>query len=383
MSSQAAFDLAPLAHVMLMGLVLALGPLAWVWLRGAQQEQSRRLQMLTLLTLFLSFDLVLFGAFTRLSDSGLGCPDWPGCYGQASPIGAGQHIAAAQQAMPTGPVTLTKAWIEMLHRYLGSAVGVLILTLALASWVARKRSHISPWWPGFTLAWVCLQGGFGALTVSMKLFPAIVTLHLLGGMVLLALLRVQALRYAQAQGRSALVVVSARTRQALAIALALVWTQIALGGWVSTNYAVLACNDFPQCQGSWWPAMDFAQGFETWRGLGLRSDGANISLQALTAIHFSHRLLAFAVFAALLWLASRLHSEPALRRQARWIAGLVAWQFASGLANVVFDWPLLAALAHTGGAAALVLVLTGLQFSTRNASDAVSAGRLRSSELSA
>jgi cytochrome c oxidase assembly protein subunit 15 len=139
-----------------------------------------------LLTLFLTFDLVLFGAFTRLTDSGLGCPDWPGCYGKASPLGASAEIAAAQSAMPSGPVTHGKAWVEMVHRYLATGVGVLILTLAMASWLQRRRggstAGVSPWWPTVTLVWVCLQGAFGALTVTMKLFPAIVTLHLLGGL---------------------------------------------------------------------------------------------------------------------------------------------------------------------------------------------------------
>src|SRR5690606_23238049 len=189
------YDWAPVARMMLLGVVLALGPLAWVWLRNRQAAPARRLHALTLVTLFLTFDLVLFGAFTRLTDSGLGCPDWPGCYGNASPLGAHADISAAQSAMPTGPVTHGKAWIEMVHRYLATGVGVLIIVLAAASWVERRRLALSPWWPTLTLAWVCLQGAFGALTVTMKLFPAIVTLHLLGGLVLLALLRTQAVWY--------------------------------------------------------------------------------------------------------------------------------------------------------------------------------------------
>ena len=202
MDSQALVDLSPLARMMLMGVVVALGPLAWVGLRNAGATPARRLQALTLLTLFLTFDLVLFGAFTRLTDSGLGCPDWPGCYGNASPVGAKAAIAAAQTAMPTGPVTHGKAWVEMIHRYLATGVGVLILTLAAMSWIERRRAHgalpVNPWWPTLTLFWVCVQGAFGALTVTMKLFPAIVTLHLLGGLALLALLCVQAVRFQQA-----------------------------------------------------------------------------------------------------------------------------------------------------------------------------------------
>ena len=257
------YDLSPALRLMLMGLVIALGPLAWTWARHQNASIARRLRLLTMVTLFLTFDLVIFGAFTRLTDSGLGCPDWPGCYGSASPVGAQQHIDAAQSAMPTGPVTHSKAWIEMIHRYLATGVGVLILTLALLTWMALReerrgaksknagvRTIVSLWWPGVTLLWVCLQGAFGALTVTMKLFPAIVTLHLLGGMVLLALLRAQSVRQAQMNENSRATIVSIGMRRFVIAGFALLWLQIALGGWVSTNYAVLACTDFPACQKS-------------------------------------------------------------------------------------------------------------------------------------
>ena len=369
---------------MLMGLAVALGPLAWVWLRNKDAPAAQRLRVLTLVTLFLTFDLVVFGAFTRLTDSGLGCPDWPGCYGSASPLGAQVHIDAAQSVMPTGPVTHPKAWIEMIHRYLATGVGVLILTLALASWVARwsakttgsllggqratrsreRAGHISPWWPAFTLLWVCLQGAFGALTVTMKLFPAIVTLHLLGGLVLLALLRAQAVFSAQAEARARGAfrskVMSLTTRRLLVASFALLWLQIALGGWVSTNYAVLACTEFPACQGSMWPAMDFAQGFTLWRELGASGDGANLSFQALTAIHYVHRLGSYAVFVVLAVLAIALNWQATFRAESRWLAGLLALQVATGLGNVLLGWPLAAAVLHTAGAAGLVVLLTGV-----------------------
>ena len=376
-------DLSPALRLMFMGLVVAMGPLSWVWLRNRKAPVTQRLRVLTLLTLFLTFDLVVFGAFTRLTDSGLGCPDWPGCYGHASPVGAQLHIEAAQTAMPSGPVTHSKAWIEMIHRYLATGVGVMILTLAITSWMDRKRVHISPWWPTFTLVWVCLQGAFGALTVTMKLFPAIVTMHLLGGMVLLALLKVQAVRYAQAQGAPALVTLPGRTRQLVLVTFGLLWLQIALGGWVSTNYAVLACTQFPACQNSLWPTMDFSQGFTFWRELGAGPDGDNISFAALTAIHYVHRLSAYVVFAAMLALTVKLHRVPALRGQAQWLGGLALLQLATGLGNVLLGWPLLAAVSHTGGAAALVVVLTGIVFRTRNAFDSGSKSKLRAPRLTA
>ncbi len=381
-TAQPLYDFAPLARMMLLGVVIALGPLAWVWLRNRQAPAAQRLRVLTLLTLFLTFDLVLFGAFTRLTDSGLGCPDWPGCYGSASPLGAHADISAAQQAMPTGPVTHSKAWVEMIHRYLATAVGVLILVLASVSWVERKRLKVSHWWPMVTLFWVCLQGAFGALTVTMKLFPAIVTLHLLGGLVLLALLRAQAVAYALAapdsRGPAHL---NNGTRFALGLVYALLWLQIALGGWVSTNYAVLACSDFPTCQGSWWPEMDLRHGFALWRDLGMAHTGDALPFAALTAIHYVHRLSAYVVFIALGWLAWRLWAARDTRPTARWIVALALWQFLSGLSNVVLDWPLVAAVAHTGGAAGLVIVLTGAIFGTRTAYDTVSASKFNISRL--
>jgi heme a synthase len=356
MDTQALYDLTPIARLALLGIVIALGPLAWVWLRNRHATASVRLAALTALTLFLTFDLVVFGAFTRLTDSGLGCPDWPGCYGAASPVGARAEITAAETAMPTGPVTHKKAWIEMIHRYLATGVGVLILVMAITSWLERKRLALSPWWATATLVWVCIQGAFGALTVTMKLYPAIVTAHLLGGLLLLALLTAQHQVYRARQ----LVLGPGLHRLAWGLCV-LLWLQIALGGWVSTNYAVLACPDFPTCHGQWWPAMDFQQGFQIARPLGERRDGGYLSFDALTAIHYTHRLAAYVVlaaltgYAALLWRQGRAH-----RRYAGWLLAGALWQFLSGLSNVVLGWPLVAALAHTAGAAGLVIVLTAL-----------------------
>jgi heme a synthase len=389
-TAAAAFDFTPVLALILTGLIIALGPLAWVWVRSRNAPFTHRLHVLTLVTLFLTFDLVVFGAFTRLTDSGLGCPDWPGCYGHTSPVGAQGHIEAAQTAIPTGPVTHTKAWIEMIHRYLATGVGVLILTLVLATWAARQASmradsllggrrptragergpEIPIGWPVFTLVWVIVQGLFGALTVTMKLFPAIVTLHLLGGMLLLALLRAQSVFYAQAfekmQGFGKLRLLSGPLRGALIAGFALLWLQIALGGWVSTNYAVLACTEFPGCQGSLWPTMNFAEGFTLWRELGAgATEGVNLSFQALTAIHYVHRMGSYVVFAWLGVVAFKLAAQTEFRRDALWLAGLLLAQLATGLGNVLLGWPLVAAVLHTAGAAGLVVVLTGLVLSTR------------------
>jgi cytochrome c oxidase assembly protein subunit 15 len=368
MQAQPLFDLSPALHVMALGVAVAFGPLAWMWSRNLEGGAARRLQALTLLTLFLTFDLVLFGAFTRLTDSGLGCPDWPGCYGNASPIGAAAQIGAAQAQMPTGPVTHTKAWIEMIHRYLATGVGVLIVTLLVATWYERKRgAAVSPWWPAVTLVWVCVQGAFGAFTVTLKLLPAIVTSHLLGGIVLLALLVRQAVAYEHARAGMQRAAIPAGLRAGLLACLALLWLQVALGGWVSTNYAVLACTEFPKCQGSWWPPMDFSQAFELWRPLGMTRGGEHIDFAALTAIHYTHRLVAYTVFAAIALLAWRLWNAGALHRQVRWLVAIALLQFATGLSNVVLGWPLVAAVMHTGGAAALIAILTWAACESRSA----------------
>jgi heme a synthase len=359
MDNTALYDFSPLLRLALLGAVLALGPLAWVWLRHRNAAPPARLRALTLFTLFLCFDLVLFGAFTRLTDSGLGCPDWPGCYGSASPLGAQEQIRSAQAALPSGPVTHRKAWIEMVHRYLAMAVGVLIMVIAAVSWLEarRRRAAISPWLATATLVWVCIQGAFGALTVTMKLYPAVVTAHLLGGFGLLALLAVQAQRYQHTPLH-----LPGRLHRAAWLVMGLSVAQVVLGGWVSTNYAVLACTDFPTCQGDWWPAMDFANGFTVMRELGVDQNGSYLPFASLTAIHVTHRMGAVVVLFSVVLLVWRLlaSGDASLRRWAWALAGAVLWQVASGFGNVVLGWPLVAALAHTGGAAVLITLLAVL-----------------------
>lgn len=376
-----AYNLAPAARLLLLGVMLALAPLAWAWARGGPSP-LQRLATLSWITVFLCFDLVLFGAFTRLTDSGLGCPDWPGCYGQLSPWGAKADISAAQAAHPTGPVTHAKAWIEMLHRYFATGVGALIAAVALSAWHRRVRAVVHPALASFTLLWVCVVGAFGALTVSLRLAPAVVTAHLLGALVLLALLLVQAQRYARAAadvaaannatagdadlaprraGHSLTLFARPGTLprsmvRVLWLGLGLVFVQAALGAWVSANYAVLACTDFPTCQGQWWPPMDFSQGFTLWRPLGFTAQRELISFEALVAIHYSHRLMAYVVLLVLGALALALWRHGR-KRQAQGLLALLVWQVGSGVSNVVLGWPLVAALAHTAGAAALVLLL--------------------------
>ena len=354
------YNLEPILELLLLGALAALVPLAWVWRKHRHGGPAAWLKALTWMTLFLTFDLVLFGAFTRLTDSGLGCPDWPGCYGSASPLGAHAEISTAQSTMPTGPVTHGKAWIEMVHRYFATGVGALITALMLGSWLLRRHViNASPWWATVTFVWVCVQGAFGALTVTLKLYPAVVTAHLLGGLVLLALLAWQAVSYEPRPLQ-----VGVNLRRGTAFVLLLSVFQVLLGGWVSTNYAVLACTDFPTCQGQWWPPMDFDHGFTIIRGLGEGKDGGYLPFAALTAIHVTHRIGAFVLLCAVGWLVWLLlryaPQEPRLRRYATGLVAVAVWQVASGLGNVVLGWPMVAALAHTGGAAALIVVLTTL-----------------------
>ena len=352
MNQSPRYDWTSLTGLALIALAIVSVVLMIVWWRGGLRRKSpaQRVAALAGLTLFLCFDLVVFGAYTRLSDSGLGCPDWPGCYATSSPVAAAEHIANAQALAPNGPVTEKKAWIEMIHRYFAGAVGILIALLLAAAIAARNRRALQL--IGLTLAWYIGQAFFGALTVTWKLYPAIVTGHLIGGVGLLALLSVQVTpRVWDAP-------LGARDRRALWLAALALLLQIALGGWVSTNYAVLACTGFPQCNGQWWPAMNWSEGFTFARELGRRADGAPIAMTALVAIQWTHRLFALVFVAAMGWLVARLWQRgPTARRRAVIIGGLVVVQLATGLSNVVLGWPLVAALAHTAGAAALVVCI--------------------------
>lgn len=314
---------------------------------------KNRYRKLVYLTWFLTLDLIMFGAFVRLTDSGLGCPDWPGCYGKLSPIGASEHIAEAYAAMPHGAVSFPKAWIEMIHRYVGSLLGLMIIGIVFMAWRHRKVLGNSPRLAIVTLIAVCVQGAFGAWTVTHQLMPIIVTTHLLGGMGLLALMTWLA---AREKAHPAVTAQSSAYLPWMGLGLVLLFIQIALGGWVSTNYAALACMDFPTCHGEWMPPMDFQNGFSLIRGLGELPSGEVISQQALTAIHWVHRNFAFVVFAFVGTLAWILRRDQGLRGPATLLLALLVAQLFTGLTTIFFEWPLLIAVLHNGGAAGMVLV---------------------------
>jgi cytochrome c oxidase assembly protein subunit 15 len=354
-----------LIQLAVMGMLVALLPLATVWV----SSDTDKYRKLVWVTLFLTFDLIMFGAFTRLTDSGLGCPDWPGCYGHANPLQAHADISAAETAMPTGPVTVMKAWIEMIHRYLAMAIGVLIIALMVIAWrrwlqSRRKEMKFSPLFPTLLFAFVCVQGAFGAWTVTMKLQPIIVTTHLLLGMTLLALLTWFGARLSDHLPISQLGVSqsAAELRIPAALALVLLVIQIALGGWVSTNYAALACTDFPLCHGVLLPQMDFSNGFSVWRNLGMTANGDYLPFPALTAIHWTHRAFALVVVALVAWVALNALKFDRLRKTARWLLVMIALQFTIGVSTIFLQLPLALAVAHNGGAALLMLLLVTLNY---------------------
>lgn len=323
----------------------------------------RAYRTLVIATACLTFLVVIVGAYVRLSDAGLGCPDWPGCYGNLSPANAQKHIeqAVREQGGTHGPVSLPKAWKEMGHRYLAGALGALILSVAVVAWVRRNELRQSPWLPTFIVFVVAVQATLGKWTVTMLLKPAIVTAHLIGGMSTLGLLVWLALRqwpFAASAGDP-----KARSVRGLAVAaLVVLCVQIALGGWVSTNYAALACPDLPLCRGTLVPSMDFANAFHVVRELGMAPDGRLLTSEALTAIHWVHRMFALLVVAILGMLAFRLIRNAPLKKLGWLLAAALAAQFLLGLANVAFGLPLALATAHNAGAAVLLATLVVINY---------------------
>jgi len=358
----------------LTGLLAACVPL--ILIRSA--TGTNKLHKLAWAIAFVTFDLIVFGGFTRLTDSGLGCPDWPGCYGEANPFLAHAHIAAAEALLPTGPVTKMKAWIEMIHRFLAMGIGILIIVLLVACWRRWGRTRVpayKPALPGMLLLWVCVQGAFGAWTVTMKLQPIIVTLHLLFGMTLLALAvwmggRVDTVDQPTTTALSFEQVASLRRLRPLAwLSGAILLVQLFLGGWVSTNYATLACSDFPLCNGQAVPPMDFGHGFTLWRALGRDAAGNYLPFQALTAIHWVHRNFALVVVLVLGWTAWRAWRLPELHKTARNMVLVLVIQALTGIATVFLNFPLVVAVLHNAGAALLVLLVTMLNYKVQHQLD--------------
>lgn len=331
------------------------------------------------LTALVAFSVITAGAWVRLTDAGLGCPDWPGCYGNLLVPEDPSDLERANQAFPERPVETGKAWREMLHRYMASGLGLLILGLAVAAIVRRRRDPLQPLGiPVALVALVIFQGMLGKWTVTLLLKPLIVMGHLLGGFATLSLLVWLALqtRFPDSAATGAKEAATDRGGTTLRItatlALIVLVMQVALGGWTSTNYAALACPDFPMCQNQWLPEnADYAEAFVMWRGLGIDYEGGVLAHPARVAIHFSHRIGAIVTLLVLLWATVGFlrNGSRHVRRSALFIQGFLAVQILLGIAIVKYALPLALAVAHNGNAALLMVSVVAANFFIWRSSD--------------
>jgi cytochrome c oxidase assembly protein subunit 15 len=308
----------------------------------------------------LAIVVIVLGAWVRLSAAGLGCPDWPGCYGHLSAAHAAQNLDAIAANFPERPFEYAKAHKEMVHRYFASTLGFLILVLAGLAIANRKDPQQRVALPVALVALVIFQGLLGMWTVTLLLKPLIVVMHLLGGLATLALLTWLASGARASESTSKR---SSGLARLAGIGLVVLVMQIALGGWTSTNYAALACPDFPTCQNSYWPDMDVADAFVLWRGLGIDYEGGVLDHPARVAIHFTHRLgaiVAALVLGALSIAAIRSRNHPRLRVAGATLGILLIVQLILGPIMVMRALPLDLATAHNGVAALLVVAAVRL-----------------------
>jgi heme a synthase len=323
-----------------------------------QDFSTAMFKKLALTAAALALFVVVLGAYVRLSDAGLGCPDWPGCYGTLTVPQSETALNHAQTIYPNQPVEAPKAWKEMIHRYFAGTLGLLVVGIFAAGWRARKAIKVSPWLPTFLSLLIAFQAALGMWTVTLLLKPAIVTAHLIGGMSTLAILVWIAHRHWGLVSERYLQ--SANLRFWVRGALVVLFAQIFLGGWTSTNYAALACTDFPTCHGAWFPDMDFANAFHLLRELGVDAAGKTLQLAAYTAIQWVHRVGALVTFIYLAWLGLRLIKEPQLKKVALIMLGLLVLQIVLGVANLLLHLPLVLAVGHNMGAALLLTTVVVL-----------------------
>lgn len=316
-------------------------------------ERANKVQRILVgVTVVLAFCVVVVGAYTRLVDAGLGCPDWPGCYGMLTVPESESETSRAEQLYPEFPVDQAKAWTEMIHRYIATLLGIVVIGIVVVAWRGRMALTL----PVTLLALVILQGAFGAWTVTLKLWPQVVTAHLLGGFCTLALLWLYFLRL----DGFTLPQVKPRLRFHLWILFAAVVLQVALGGWTSSNYAALACPEFPYCHGTLFPTADFLAGFNIFQSIGPNYLGGELSNDARIAIQMAHRWGAYLVMFIGVALLFRLDLIP------RTILGaILVTQFCLGVSNVVLSLPLTIAVLHNAVAAILLLAVVTLLISAR------------------
>lgn len=329
---------------------------------------------LTLLATCFTLVVVMLGAYTRLVDAGLGCPDWPGCYGFLTVPESQQAIALAEQRFPESPVDVAKGWPEMVHRYAVGILGLLVLAVTGLATTQRLRGQgRHPFkLPLLLLVVIIAQALFGMWTVTLKLWPQVVTGHLLGGFATLCLLLLLTLRYRQHCWH-----VSPQQLERwrglklwALLGLIIVLIQISLGGWTASNYAAFACYDLPTCQGEWWPAMDLAAGFNLFQAAGPNYLGGLMDNEARVAIHMMHRVGAIVTSLYLLFLIGRLYRAAAdtpLRTMTHWLLLVLVLQVLLGLSNVFWQIPAPIAVAHNAGGALLLMMMVGLNYYLRTA----------------
>jgi cytochrome c oxidase assembly protein subunit 15 len=329
---------------------------------------ARWIRRLALAGVLLCFVVVVLGAYVRLNAAGLGCPDWPGCYGHVTPLGAEQN--SAQAAFPNRPLDVGKAWKEMIHRYAAGTLALIIVAIAALAIVHRRRRLLSTPYAVVLVATVLVQAVLGMLTVTWQLKPLIVTLHLIFGMTTLALLwwlwlslpgqswGGMAMSGTTGRGGGSAAATMRIAHQLALLGLVALAVQIALGGWTSSNYAAVACPDFPTCQNAWWPHTDYRNAFVLWRGLGVDYEGGVLDNPARVAIHLTHRLGAVVATLALglasLFVVVR-KSLPSALPAAYAVLGALVLQLTIGISMVLKTFPLRLTTAHTAGAALLLL----------------------------
>jgi cytochrome c oxidase assembly protein subunit 15 len=312
-----------------------------------------------------AFCVIVLGAWVRLSHAGLGCPDWPGCYGQLTWPNAAQEIETANQAYPERPFESSKAWREMVHRYLAGMLMILVLVISWKCWRGPRFNHQFRALATTLLILIIFQALLGMWTVTLKLKPIIVMAHLLGGLTSFSLiLWLMFSSHRQYSDKPSITV--RRMRGPIILAIVVLAMQIALGGWTSANYAALACPDVPMCTGQWWPETNFREGFVLWREIGVNYEGGVLDQPSRVAIHLTHRIGAIVTLVVLLTLAFRIIRIPRLKTGGQLLMSLVLAQFTLGVLNVVLYLPLPNAVAHNAGAALLLATLLGLLNRTSN-----------------
>ena len=320
---------------------------------------NRTIHKLAMTAVIIAFCVIVLGAWVRLSHAGLGCPDWPGCYGQLTWPEAAVEIETANQAFPERPFESGKAWREMVHRYLAGSLMILILVINWKCWRGPESNHRFRLLATTLLILIIFQALLGMWTVTLKLKPIIVMAHLLGGLTSFSLilwLMFSSRRRVMDKPNIRI----RRMRGPIITAIVILAMQIALGGWTSANYAALACPDVPMCTGQWWPDANFKEGFVLWREVGVNYEGGLLDQQSRVAIHLTHRIGAIVTLFVMVMLAFRLFKLPRLRTGGQILLSLVLLQFTLGVLNVALYLPLANAVAHNAGAALLLATLLGL-----------------------